>query len=896
MISFDKLTLKVQEALKGAIERAESQGNPEIYPAHYYDYVLDQPESVIRSVLQKIGVNITSVHSRIRDELESLPTQQGGGIGQARLSQEFNQVFNSAQDEAQQLNDEYISNEHVLLGTLNVGTGKFVQYLKQQGATKDAVLSVLKDIRGGQRVTDQSPEEKYEALKRFGRDLNELARRGKMDPIIGRDEEIRRVLQVLTRRKKNNPVLIGDPGVGKTAIAEGIAQRVVEGDVPTNMQNKRIVALDMGALIAGAKFRGEFEDRMKAVLKEVSESDGEIILFIDELHTVVGAGAAEGAVDASNLLKPQLARGELRVVGATTIDEYRKHIEKDAALERRFQPITIEEPSVADTISILRGLKEKYEVHHGVRILDEAIISAAELSHRYLTERFLPDKAIDLIDEAGSKLRSEIDSLPVELDEVERRIRQLEVESHALQKEESKGAKKRLEKVQQEMADLREESADLRAQWEREKEMIQDIQRLKKVIDETKMAAERATREGDWETAAELQHGKLGELRETLEKKTTDLDELRESGETLLKEEVTTEDIAEIVSKWTGIPVSRMMESEREKLLKMEDRLHQRLIGQDEAITTVSNAIRRARAGLQDEARPIGTFIFIGSTGVGKTELAKSLAEFLFDDEDAMVRLDMSEYMEKHSVARLVGAPPGYVGYDEGGQLTEAVRRKPYSVVLLDEIEKAHPDVFNMLLQVLDDGRLTDNKGKTINFRNTIIIMTSNLGSQFIMQKMEEITPDNREIIYEEMKEEVLHQLKQNVRPEFLNRIDDVIVFEPLTLEDIRKIVRLQFQRLRKRIESMNVHAGLSDVAVRQIAEMGYEPSFGARPIKRVLQKQVIDRLATAVLEEKVQPGDTIEIDYKSGEFLFNKTAATTGTDEDSDVLDAEFKEVEELE
>jgi len=893
MISFDKLTLKVQEAIKGAVEQAEEYGNPEVQVAHYLKVILQHPEGVIKSVLQKIGVNPNQLDQLVDEDIQSLPKQSGGGIGQTTLSKDLNNVLQSAQKYAQQLNDEYISNEHILLGIIQSSKSRSANALKQQGVDEDTVLKVLKDIRGGQRVTDQSPEEKYEALKRFGQDLTEMARRGKLDPIIGRDEEIRRVLQVLSRRKKNNPVLIGDPGVGKTAIAEGIARRVVEGDVPTTMQNKRIVALDMGSLIAGAKFRGEFEDRLKAVLREVSESDGEVILFIDELHTVVGAGSAEGAVDASNLLKPQLARGELRAIGATTIDEYRKHIEKDPALERRFQPITIEEPSVDDTISILRGLKEKYEVHHGVRILDEAIIAAAELSHRYLTERFLPDKAIDLIDEAGSKLRTEIDSLPAELDEVDRRIRQLEVESRALQKEESPGAKKRLDEVQEQISELRESLSEQKAQWQHEKEIIQDIQRLKKIIDETKMAAERATREGNWEKAAELKHGKLVELEEGLRKKNAELEDLHQSGGSLLKEEVTSEDIAEIVSKWTGIPVNRMMETEREKLLKMEDRLHDRIIGQDEAIEAVSNAIRRARAGLQDESRPIGTFIFIGSTGVGKTELAKSLAEFLFDDESAIIRLDMSEYMEKHSVARLVGAPPGYVGYDEGGQLTEAVRRHPYSVVLLDEIEKAHPDVFNILLQVLDDGRLTDNKGKTVNFRNTIIVMTSNLGSQFIMNEMDRITPENRELIYEEMRQEVLRQLKQNVRPEFLNRIDDVVVFEPLTLDDIEKIVALQFKRFRERIHKMRISAELSKSAIHQIAEMGYDPSFGARPIKRVMQKEVIDKLATEVLSGSIQAGDKILIEYEEGEFRFNVTQSA------GDVTalngDAEPEEIEEL-
>ncbi len=891
MISFDKLTLKVQDTLKAAIERAEEAGNPEVDTAHYLACALDQSEGVIKSILQKIGVSLPELQNAVTGVVEGLPKQSGGGLGQVRLSRDLNGVFESANSYAAQLNDEYISSEHVLLGILDASGSRAADLFRDRGVDEASVLQVLKDIRGGQRVTDQSPEEKYESLKRFGRDLNQLARKGKLDPIIGRDDVIRRVLQVLTRRKKNNPVLIGDPGVGKTAIAEGIAQRIVEGDVPTNMENKRIIALDMGALVAGAKFRGEFEERLKAVMKEVTESDGEIILFIDELHTVVGAGSAEGAVDASNILKPALARGELRAIGATTIDEYRKHIEKDAALERRFQPIVVEEPSVEDTISILRGLKEKYEVHHGVRILDEAIIAAAELSHRYLTERYLPDKAIDLIDEAGSKLRSEIDSLPAEIDEVDRRIRQLEVESRALKKEETEEAEKRLTRVQKEMAGLRERSDELRANWEQEKEIIQDIRRLKRVIDETKMAADRAVREGDWERAAELKHGKLVDLQDTLDQKTAELEEFRQSGSSLLQEEVTENEIAEIVSRWTGIPVSRMMESEREKLLKMEDRLHRRVVGQDEAITAVSNAIRRARAGLQDENRPIGTFIFIGSTGVGKTELAKSLAEFLFDDDNAMVRLDMSEYMEKHSVARLVGSPPGYVGYEEGGQLTEAVRRKPYSVVLLDEIEKAHPDVFNILLQVLDDGRLTDNKGKTVDFRNTIIIMTSNLGSQFIMEKMEQITEENRALIYEEMKEEVLKQLKQNVRPEFLNRIDDVVVFEPLSRSDVRAIVELQFGRLKQRFSRMKITADLSKDATEKLADLGYDPSFGARPIKRVLQKEVVDELATRVLKGQVQAGDSVRIDFDDGEFRFlvesRESAVENGELEESGYTEA---------
>jgi ATP-dependent Clp protease ATP-binding subunit ClpB len=739
------------------------------------------------------------------------------------------------------------------------------------GLSEENVMKILQEVRGSQRVTDQTPENKYQALVKYGRDLNELAGLGKLDPVIGRDEEIRRVLQVLSRRTKNNPVLIGEPGVGKTAIAEGLAHRIVDGDVPENLKTKRIISLDMGALIAGAKFRGEFEERLKAVLKEVIDAQGEIILFIDELHTLVGAGAAEGAVDASNMLKPALARGELRAIGATTIDEYRKHIEKDAALERRFQPVMIDEPSVEDTISILRGLKDKYEVHHGVRIQDAALVSASMLSYRYISDRFLPDKAIDLVDEAASRLRIEIDSMPEELDEVERKIQQLEIEQVALKKEKDEASKKRLQNVKEEIANAKATRDELAAHWRTEKEHIQKIREIKAKLDQYKADIEKSERDGDLNKVAELRYGKIPELENQLKIENNQLNKLQQDRQ-MLKEEVEEEDIAEIVSRWTGIPVSRMLESEKEKLLHMEERLGERVIGQHDAIEAVSDAIRRSRAGLSDEQRPIGSFIFLGSTGVGKTELARALAEFLFDDENAIVRIDMSEYTERHSVSRLIGSPPGYVGYEEGGQLTEAVRRKPYSVVLLDEIEKAHPEVFNLLLQVLDDGRLTDNKGRTVNFTNTIIIMTSNIGAPLIMEKSQTITEANREEIYESICHDVMEMLRQQLRPEFLNRIDDTIVFHSLSKEEISRIVSLQFRRLQQKMKQQGIAVTLTDGAKEYLVRHGYQPEFGARPIKRLVQKEIINELAKEILEGKISKDSEITIDFKGGTLIFKNS------------------------
>jgi ATP-dependent Clp protease ATP-binding subunit ClpB len=785
-------------------------------------------------------------------------------LGNQHLSPALAEVFENAQKEAQQLKDEYVSTEHLLLGLLEepsrggaVSTAS--KLLRDQGVTKDTIYKALKEVRGTQRVMDQNPEDKYQALERFGRDLNDLARKGKLDPVIGREDEIRRVLQVLSRRTKNNPVLIGDPGVGKTAIAEGIAHRIVHGDVPESLKTKRIVALDMGSLVAGTSFRGQFEERLKAVLKEVTESNGEIILFIDELHTLVGAGAAQGAVDAANMLKPALARGDLRAIGATTIDEYRKHIEKDAALERRFQPVLVDEPSVEDTISILRGLKERYEVHHGVRITDGAIVAAAQLSHRYITDRFLPDKAIDLVDEAASKLRIEIDSMPEELDTVERRIKQLEIEQEAMKRERDEESRNRLESIKQELAELNQQRNELRAHWQLEKELIQSIRKMKGEIEQAKVEAEQKERQGDLGRVAELRYGVIAGLEKKLKGASAKLAEVQKNRK-MLKEEVDAEDIAEIVAKWTGIPVQRMLESERSKLLHLEDRIHERLIDQDDAVKAVADAIRRSRAGLQDEKRPIGSFIFLGSTGVGKTELARALAEFLFNDEAAMVRIDMSEYMEKFSVSRLIGAPPGYVGYEEGGQLTEAIRRKPYSVVLLDEIEKAHPEVFNVLLQLLDEGRLTDSKGRTVNFKNTIVIMTSNLGSHLIQEKVQSLDEQNRDEIMDDLRVRLLEMLKQTIRPEFLNRIDDIILFKPLTMAEIQQIVELQLKNVQKLLAAKNITLEFTDDLKEWLAKAGFDPSFGARPLKRTIQKHVVNKLSEEILSGAIADGDSIEV------------------------------------
>ena len=856
----DKLTLKAQEALQEAKNIADKYNHQQIDVEHLLLALVEQPEGIVVPILQKIGVDINQLKLRLAAHLNSLPqVYGGGGIEQIYLTPRLNKTLENAWQEAQAMKDEYMSTEHILLAIAEEAEPSSPQILKGMGATKDRIYEALTGIRGGQRVVDQNPEEKYQALERYTRDLTDFARKGKLDPVIGRNEEIRRVIQVLSRRTKNNPVLIGEAGVGKTAIVEGLAQRIINGDVPETLKDKRVAALDMGALIAGTKFRGEFEDRLKAVLKEIDEAAGQIVLFIDELHTVVGAGAAEGAIDASNMLKPALARGELRCVGATTTDEYRKYIEKDAALERRFQPILVREPSEEDTISILRGLKERYELHHGVRIHDSALIAAAELTNRYITDRFLPDKAIDVIDEAASKLRTEIDSMPVEIDEVDRKIRQLEIEEQALKREKDKASKERLEKLREELAALKEKDDQLKARWQNEKEIIQHIREIKAKIDQAKLEEEQAERSGDLERVAKIRYGTLIELQKELDAQNERLQAMQRD-QKMLKEEVDEEDVAEVVAKWSGVPVSRMLEGETEKLLQMEERLKQRVVGQDEAISLISNAIRRARAGLSDPNRPIGSFIFMGPTGVGKTELAKALAEFLFDDERAMVRMDMSEFMERHSIARLIGAPPGYVGYEEGGFLTEAVRRRPYTVVLFDEIEKAHNDVFNLLLQILDDGRLTDGHGRTVNFKNTVNIMTSNVASH-IMQ----------EFSGEELREKVMEALKMRFRPEFLNRIDEIIIFNPLGMDEIKKIVEIQMRYLRDRLAERKISISVSDSVKELMASKGFDPVFGARPIKRTIQRMVEDPLSMKILNGEFGEGDTIKMDVSEGAVVFRK-------------------------
>ena len=857
----NKFTVKTQEALQNAQEIASSYGNQLIEPEHMLAALVQDAQGTVVPVLEKLGVDTGVLKIKINDMLGRLPKVSGVSIASQSLSPALGRLIESAQKQADELHDEFLSTEHLLLAVVASTEGNAGRLLRDQGVTVESVLSALKEIRGTQRVTDQNPEEKYQALARYGRDLNDLARKGKMDPVIGRDEEIRRVLQVLSSRTKNNPVLIGEPGVGKTAIAEGIALRIVKGDVPETLKTKRIVALDMGSLVAGTSFRGQFEERLKALLKEVEDSGGEIILFIDELHTLVGAGAAQGSVDAANMLKPALAKGELRAIGATTIDEYRKYIEKDPALERRFQPVMVDEPSVEDTISILRGLKERYEVHHGVRITDGAIVAAAQLSARYIADRFLPDKAIDLIDEAASKLRIEIDSLPEELDTVDRKIKQLEIEREAIRRERDQDSKDRLAALEAELADLQQSRTALSAHWKLEKGLIQSIRSMKGEVENARTEAEKKEREGDLARVAELRYGVIADLEKKIAAASAKLADVQRN-QKMLKEEVDAEDIAEIVARWTGIPVARMLESDRHKLLQLEERLEGRVIAQHEAVKAVSDAIRRSRAGLQDEKRPIGSFIFLGSTGVGKTELARALAEFLFNDETALVRVDMSEYMEKFSVSRLIGAPPGYVGYEEGGQLTEAVRRKPYSVVLLDEIEKAHPEVFNLLLQVLDEGRLTDSKGRTVDFRNTIIIMTSNLGSQIISQKVDaDFTPGERwDEVFADLRNELFQLLKATIRPEFLNRVDEIIIFRPLAQEDIRKIITLQLKRLEETLAAREITLLVTDEAKDWLAKLGYDPTYGARPLKRVIQKHIVNPLSGKILQGEFGAGDTVSV------------------------------------
>ena len=854
----DKFTQMSQQAVLDAQSMAEEYNHPSIEPAHLLAALLGQEGGVVPSLIKRIGVDPALLNQSVAQALSQLPRATGSSV-QVGMSRDLNNLLQEAQAIAAQMKDDYVSTEHLLMAMAQPKGGKMRDLLARHGIDYNSVMQALAAVRGSQRVTSQNPETQYEALVKYGRNLTDEARKGKLDPVIGRDEEIRRVIQILSRRTKNNPVLIGEPGVGKTAIAEGLAQRIVRGDVPLGLKEKRIVALDLGALVAGAKFRGEFEERLKAVLKEIQESEGQIILFIDEMHTLVGAGAAEGSMDASNMLKPMLARGELHTIGATTLDEFRKYIEKDAALERRFQPVMVEEPSVEDTISILRGLKERYEVHHGVRITDGATIAAATLSHRYITDRFLPDKAIDLIDEAASRLRMEIDSKPANLDAIDRDIMQREIEREALKKEKDKASKERLAKLEQELADLKEQSMQLTSRWQAEKEAIEQIQTVKEQMDQVNVQIEQAQREMNYQQAAELQYGRLHELETQLKTASQRLQTMQQDG-SLLKEEVGSEEIAQIVAKWTGIPVSKLLEGEVEKLVHMDERLHDRVIGQEDAIQAVVAAVRRSRSGLQDPNRPIGSFIFLGPTGVGKTELARALAEFLFDDESNMVRIDMSEYQERHTVARLIGAPPGYVGYDEGGQLTEAVRRHPYSVVLFDEIEKAHPEVFNIFLQVLDDGRLTDGQGRTVDFRNTVIIMTSNIGSQYILDAADAETVRRR----------VTDALRNHFRPEFLNRVDEMIIFDRLSQDDLREIAQIQLNHVRDLLGRRNINIVLTPAATDQLIEEGYDPAYGARPLKRVLQKRIIDPLALKLIQGEVTDGDTVRVEASTaGELEF---------------------------
>ncbi|MPZ18615.1 MAG: ATP-dependent chaperone ClpB [Luteitalea sp.] len=866
-MNLNRYTEKAQEAVLTSQQLAERESHPQIEPEHLLVGLVTQQGGIVPSVLRKLGVDPALVADDVTAALEKLPKAYGGT--QVGLSPRFRKIGQAAENEAKRLRDDYISTEHLLLAiSAESGRSAAADLLKKRGVTYEGVFEALAQVRGTQRVTDQSPEGKYQALERYGRDLTAAARQGKLDPVIGRDEEIRRVVQVLSRRTKNNPVLIGEPGVGKTAIVEGLAQRIVRRDVPEGLKEKRIIALDMGALVAGAKYRGEFEERLKAVLSEITRSEGDIVLFIDELHTVVGAGAAEGAIDASNMLKPMLARGELHAIGATTLDEYRKHIEKDAALERRFQPVLVEPPSVEATISILRGLRERYEIHHGVRLKDSALVSAAVLSNRYIADRFLPDKAIDLVDEAASKLRMEIDSMPVELDEVERRVMQLEIEREALRKETDAASRERLTKLEKELADLKEERNRLQSHWTQEKEAIQAARKVKEDIEQVRHDIEHAQRVGDYTLASELQYGRLPDLEKRLGEEEARLQTLQ-GALRMLKEEVDEEDIAEVVSRWSGVPVSRLMEGEIQKLVKMEERLHQRVVGQDEAITAVASAIRRARAGLQDPNRPLGSFLFLGPTGVGKTELGRALAEFLFDDEHAMARIDMSEYQEKHTVSRLIGAPPGYVGYEEAGQLTEAVRRRPYAVVLLDEIEKAHAEVLNVLLQLLDDGRLTDGRGRRVDFKNTIVIMTSNLGSHLIA---EQAMSDGA--LGEGVRGQIMDAVRTHFRPELLNRIDEVIVFHPLGREHLKRIIEIQVTRLLARLEERKIHVDLTDAAKSVLLEQGYDPTYGARPLKRTIQRLVLDPLAMQVLQSEFSQGDTVRVDARGGGLVFERAEA----------------------